>query len=272
MQIDWFTFGAQIVNFLILVALLRLFLYKPIIEAMNERERKVTSRLEEARRERDEAESEAEEYREKQRELAADRDELLAQAREEAGERRQQLIEQARTDVDDMREEWQQSIQREKKLFLRRLRTRVSDEVFVLARRALRDLADADLEEQIINKFAEEIETLEEQQRDAILRASDQVVEVHSAFELSKARRERLDELLHAHFEDIELNYVTDSEVICGLALVTNASQIGWNIHDYLQTLHENLADLLGEQALPESERESEEDSETEVVREGSVE
>ena len=38
MLIDWFTVGAQIVNFLVLVVILRLVLYRPVLRAMAERE------------------------------------------------------------------------------------------------------------------------------------------------------------------------------------------------------------------------------------------
>jgi F-type H+-transporting ATPase subunit b len=40
MGIDWFTLVAQIANFLILVALLKHFLYNRIIKAMDEREKR----------------------------------------------------------------------------------------------------------------------------------------------------------------------------------------------------------------------------------------
>lgn len=252
MQIDWFTFGAQIINFLILVALLRLFLYKPIIEAMNEREQKITSRLEDARRKQNEAEDEAETYRNKQRELNEQRDDLLAEARDAANERRQELIEQAREDANHMRSEWQRAIQREKEAFLRRLRERVSYDVFAVARHALRDLADADLEQQLVNRFFEEIGTLEDGGRAAILRDADDGVEIHSAFELSESQRQHLTEIIHEQVGDLDLHFVTDSDVICGLALVTGSTQIGWNIHDYLQTLQDHLESLLAEQAVPE--------------------
>ena len=38
MLIDWFTVAAQAINFLILVLLLRRFLYGPIVKAMDDRE------------------------------------------------------------------------------------------------------------------------------------------------------------------------------------------------------------------------------------------
>ena len=39
MPINWFTVVAQVINFLILVWLLKRFLYKPILHAIDEREK-----------------------------------------------------------------------------------------------------------------------------------------------------------------------------------------------------------------------------------------
>src|ERR1035441_6695689 len=39
MLIDWFTVGAQALNFLVLVWLMKRFLYKPILDAIDEREK-----------------------------------------------------------------------------------------------------------------------------------------------------------------------------------------------------------------------------------------
>ena len=45
MLIDWFTVAAQAVNFLILVWLLKRFLYKPVLAAVDEREKRITAQL-----------------------------------------------------------------------------------------------------------------------------------------------------------------------------------------------------------------------------------
>ena len=45
MLIDWFTVLAQIVNFLILVALMKRFLYGPLIAAIDAREQSIAARL-----------------------------------------------------------------------------------------------------------------------------------------------------------------------------------------------------------------------------------
>ena len=45
MLIDWFTVGAQVLNFLILIWLLKRFLYKPILHAIDEREERIATEL-----------------------------------------------------------------------------------------------------------------------------------------------------------------------------------------------------------------------------------
>ena len=48
MLIDWFTVGAQALNFLILVWLLKHFLYKPILNAIDAREKRIAAELADA--------------------------------------------------------------------------------------------------------------------------------------------------------------------------------------------------------------------------------
>ena len=55
MLIDWFTVGAQVVNFLVLVWLLKRFLYKPVLQAIDAREKQVASQLAKAAEERAQA-------------------------------------------------------------------------------------------------------------------------------------------------------------------------------------------------------------------------
>ena len=48
MLIDWFTVGAQALNFLILVWLMKHFLYKPILNAIDAREKLIATELADA--------------------------------------------------------------------------------------------------------------------------------------------------------------------------------------------------------------------------------
>ena len=121
MLIDWFTVIAQIFNFLILVLLLRRFLYRPIINAMAEREARIAAKLEEARRKRDEAAAEIETYRQKNAEFAQEREKLVREAEATVADRRKVWLEEARAEVNDSRSRWQKALAQEKEALLQTL-------------------------------------------------------------------------------------------------------------------------------------------------------
>jgi len=81
MLIDWFTVVAQIINFLILVFLLKHFLYGRIINAIDQREGRITSRLEDAEIQRREAENEAAMFKLKNQDFDSQREEMISNAK-----------------------------------------------------------------------------------------------------------------------------------------------------------------------------------------------
>ena len=95
MLFDWFTVGAQALNFLILVFLMRRFLYKPILHAIDEREKRIAAELANADAKMAEAQKERDDYQQKNEELDQQRAALLAQATDEARIERQRLLHEA---------------------------------------------------------------------------------------------------------------------------------------------------------------------------------
>ena len=69
MIIDWFTVGAQTLNFLVLMWLLKRFLYKPILHAIDEREKRIATELANADKKKAEAQKERDEFRKKNEEF-----------------------------------------------------------------------------------------------------------------------------------------------------------------------------------------------------------
>ena len=108
MQLDGFTIVAQVVNFLILVALLKRFLYAPIIRAMQAREDHIATRLDEAQSTMDEAQRQAAAYEQRMQALQQTQDDMLARAQEAAESQRGQLIEEARQEVEHLQDRWRQ--------------------------------------------------------------------------------------------------------------------------------------------------------------------
>lgn len=249
MLIDWFTVAAQIVNFLILVALLKYFLYDRIIKAMDEREERIKSRLDEAEKKKKEATQEAESYREKNRELEEKRQEMLSQAKTEAETHRKELVHQARQEVDDLRAGWRKAVEKGKESFIRDLRKMAAHQVYAVARLSLKDLADADLEERAADVFLERIREMEEQQRKDLaesVKNGDGRMVVRSAFEMPAASRQKITRALRDRIEDdIEVEYETVPELIMGIEIKTPDRKLAWTVEHYLDTLEDAAKDSL---------------------------
>ena len=249
MLIDWFTVIAQIINFLVLIALLKRFLYGRIIKAMNQREEKIASRLEEAEKERKEAEREAETHRKKNEELDEKRDEMLSQAKEEVEVKRKELMKRARDEVDHIQARWREAIQREKDSFLQDLRERAGKQVYTIARRALADLANVNLEQRMIDIFIERIVELDEKKQKAILESiekGDHGVVINSAFEVPTNAQQRITRAVKEHIDGgINVEYRTSSEMILGIELKTRGHKIAWSVNNYLDSLEESISQAL---------------------------
>ncbi len=254
MGFDWFTLVAQIINFLLLVWLLKRFLYGRIIRAMNEREAKIASRLEEAAGKRASAEREAELFLARNRELEERRDQMLAQAGEEAEAHRLELMDAARRDAETAQVQWLETLQRERQGMLQDVRERLGQEVFALSRHGLKELADAELEEQMLKVFAERLQSLDPAQREAIvaaLRDSDRVVEIRTAFPIPPEARERLSLSLRQQLDDsVDVRFTTVAELICGIELRAHSHRFVWNLDSWLEGMEARVFEALDESAV----------------------
>jgi len=110
MLIDWFTVAAQAVNFLILVWLMKHFLYQPILHAIDERDKHIADELANAAAKEADAVKEREEFQKKNTEFDQQRAALLAKATDEAKTERQRLVDEARREADDLRSKRQKTL------------------------------------------------------------------------------------------------------------------------------------------------------------------
>jgi F-type H+-transporting ATPase subunit b len=257
MIIDWYTIIFQIINFMILVFLLRLFLYKPIIKAMDEREQKIIEREEEAGRTKNEAEETALAYNRKSEELERQEAEILEKARSAAEEEKQQLMNKARQEVDETKQRWAEAFKKEKDTFIAELRRRIGQQACMVARRCLEDLADSRLEELTWNLFREKIEKLPEEEITKLIKALDKgdgKMILKSAFDPPDKTADQLQQaikkILPSSGDNIKLSVKKEPALICGLELETGGYRIAWNIESYLENVEAEILKEL-EQTAP---------------------
>jgi F-type H+-transporting ATPase subunit b len=256
MLIDWFTIIAQVLNFLILVWLLKRFLYKPILNAIDAREKKIETELSDADAKEAEAQKEKEEFRRKNEDFDQQRASLLSKAKDEAKAERQRLLEEARKEVSDLRSQQQEALRKDKQNLNQEISRRAQQEVFAIAQKALKDLAGASLEERTVDIFIQKLrepKSDEKERLSSALSASTGPVLVRSAFELPQAQRELIEKAIRETLDiEIQAKFETVPDLVSGIELTTNGQKVAWSIKDYLISLEESIDELLKEQSISE--------------------
>jgi F-type H+-transporting ATPase subunit b len=245
MNIDWLTTIAQIINFLILIWLLKRFLYKPVLNAIDERDRKITARMEEAATNKEEALKEKEDYIQKKDELQQKKDELMDDAITEAKSYQSKLMDEARISAQDFSKKLQSSLNKMELELKDEVSNKLQQEVFEIADKALIDLSSVNLQDQILSTFIKKINDLNEDDKLKFRQAfngSANSVLVSSAFELTKDQRNLIDSILKKILkEDMTTEYKTTPRLICGIELYANGYKLGWSISEYLTALQTEL-------------------------------
>jgi F-type H+-transporting ATPase subunit b len=251
-MVDWFTVVAQIVNFLVLLALLKWLLFDRIVRAMDQREEKIASRLEEAGRKQDEADRRAKKLEEERRQLESRREQMLREARQEADDHRRELVRKAREEVDRLRHDWQRDLEHQQQQFIEELSGRAGDALQRAVRQALTDLADADLQQGTVRVFLSRLEQMDGQKRNTLgkaIRDADGELVVASARELPEDARRVIAEALKRHFhDDVQAVFETSPELISGVEIRSHGQALGWSLRRYLDEFEETLGQTLHDQ------------------------
>jgi F-type H+-transporting ATPase subunit b len=253
--IDWFTVAAQAVNFVVLVWLLRRFLYGPITRAMEERQRGIDEQIEATDRLRDEAAAEGEQLRAERERFDAEREERERALREELDDERRAALAAAREEADQLRDRWRAAVERERDGFLQELRQEAGGQIIEVSRSALRELADEHLETRVIERFLLRLDQLDDDQRRTLEGAADGQdgpVEVRTAFEVPDALQGRITDTVRARLEqEHRVVFTEDPRLLCGIELRVGGYALAWSLEDHLDELEAVLAAALGEGKQP---------------------
>jgi F-type H+-transporting ATPase subunit b len=241
MLIDWFTVSVQIVNFLILVALLKHFLYAPILRAMDERERTIAARLDDAATAKQEAEAKAAILSREQEEFALTRNQLELEAHQEIERWKDESLERIKDEIKAQRANWQQNLVDEQETFLQKLKIQISRQVFLVAQKALADLADSSLESRLLETFLKKVE----QEPGDPLEKSDlntKTLQVLTGFPLNNQQKETLRSKLGLTFSSFnDVNFSDDETLGLGIRLLANDRKWEWNLSRYMQDIEKEI-------------------------------
>ncbi len=250
MLIDPFTVVAQIINFLILVVLLKRFLYGPITRAMETRKQTIMNQLTEAEQRETLARNEAQRLQQMQQDFAAHQEQRLAELRSQLEDERLTLLEQAEDEVEAARDRWYRGIIQEKAAVLRACQQQASYQLIQTLGHMLTELADASLEQQIINRFLSRLTQLPDIERTKLHTALGDAasVQLYSSFPLSDVTQQTITDALHTIGPCSQILFELNPALVCGLELNVPGYCLDWNLAQYIESLEQNLAQILDQQ------------------------
>jgi F-type H+-transporting ATPase subunit b len=249
MLINWFTVGAQALNFIVLVWLLRRFLYKPVLSAIDAREKRIAGEVADADRQKKENQALHEELQAEKQALDEGRQALIAKAKLEAKSEHERLLNEARREADALLVEQRAAMLNGSAKLCQELAQLAAAESINIARAALKNLAGMDLEQRINEVFMRRLREMDAKTKESMrtaLEKPNSEPRVSSSFALSEGEKAAIQAALNETCAtDVRLRFDVSSKGISGIDLYAEGQRLSWTLADYLNTLEEKALVLL---------------------------
>ena len=249
MLFNWFTVVAQIINFLILVWLLKRYLYQPILNAIREREERIATQLKHAESKEADALKERQLYLSKNEELDRNRTQLLQKVNDEAAAERTRLLEAARKEAGDLRKKLETAFREEQSGLAVDLSRRIRDEVMQVAQSILKELADTSLEDQIIHVFLARLGQSQEAKSFNWTSGAEQTpppLVMKSSLPLTPQQKELLKTSVRATLQlKQDITFQIAPDLIAGIELSANGYKLTWSVADHLSSIEKAVVQLV---------------------------
>jgi len=245
MSLDWFTVVAQLVNFLVLVWLLRKYLYRPVLKAVDERKKKIAAQLNAAAATEKAAQEEKAVYTEKNADLENRAAGLMQQAKTDADAAHDRLIAESRESVERQRAQWEAALQTGQEHAAAELNREVQGTVMAVARKFLGDLAGADLEARMSIVFLDRLKGLATEEREQLSAATAGATEItiRSSVPLDEAGKTSIRKAIIGVIgrADLQVGFETDKAIVCGIGLYVPGYKLEWSVAGYLEQLNNKI-------------------------------
>ena len=246
MEIDLFTLVAQIINLIILLFLLRKFLYLPVLKAVEARQKLIADELKSAETARKQAQKEEEKCLAKMREIEAQKQDIMARVQQEAQQLASKLTDEANEQYKQYQKRLKDKLTAEQKNFDITVQNLVVEHFNKFADNALKQLAGTDLNELVVRQFEHQLSELSEDEKQSFAEAYQhkKIVFVKSADVLSDKRKVNLEDMLKNTLrlpDKTKFEYGVDKELVGGLCVQADEQMIAWSLQSYLQAFKNNL-------------------------------
>jgi F-type H+-transporting ATPase subunit b len=237
--IDWFTVLAQIINFLILIYLLKRFLYGPIIKAMEKREKNMVAALDRAKNAEKEALQRSLDLEKEKESLMHSKERLLAEAKADVDAWRENTLKASKEEIEALRKSWMDRLNADQQDFLNALKRRIVEQIIRISDKVLKDLANENLDTQTIRVFLEKVSLKKDEFSQDDL---TQTVSVQSGMPLSDDQAQGIRERFSQWFPTTSpLQFTVRPDLGMGIQIIAGDRKVAWNLAEYLEELEKEI-------------------------------
>lgn len=248
MGIDLFTLIAQIINLVILLYLLRRFLYIPVLKAVEQRQNLIENELNEAAETSKKAHDLELKCLQKMSEIEVEKQAILANVQQEAENLSVKLSHEAKKQFEDDKKLWKSKLKAEQKTFELAIQELIVEHFRTFAIDALHQMADVKLNDLIIEKLKDKILSLSTKKRLEFSEAYKQKKEINiqSAEKLTLDKQKSLQSFITEQFglsDKIKFKFTLNPDLVCGVSIQAEEQLISWNLANYLEEFRKNMDD-----------------------------
>jgi len=238
-ELNWSTFVLEIINFLVLVWILKRFLYQPVLDVIARRREGIEKRLSDAETVHAEAEALQKQYEGRlsdwERERQAARESLAAEIDAE----RERRLAELDTSIQQAQEKARAGEARRAEQVSRKMEESALAQGSRFATRILEQASGPELEARLTELLISELAELPEEQAVKLhnhVRNNADSALVTSAYPLAEERRRRLEQAIKAVTgPDRGVQFEQDSELIAGVRVTIGAWVLAANVREELR-------------------------------------
>ncbi|QRN85899.1 hypothetical protein JR334_01305 [Clostridia bacterium] len=247
MAIDWFEIVAQMVNFLVLIWLLKKFFYKPVLQAMKDRQERINLVQAEAQEKMEQANELIRTYLQKKKELAEKEEELMLDAKLLAEERREELLLEYQAEAKVKRQAFLDEVTEEREQFLTKLRRTLSSNAVMLSEHILKSVAGVELQRIFFEDFLHKLIQMDEKIFND-KNTKGRTITLRSAYPLKMEEKEQFQAVLAGRVKDLQtVEYVVKEDFVLGYELQFETVTISSHLGKYLEESEKNLRHVIEE-------------------------
>ena len=247
MLLDNFTIIAQLINFIILIWLLKRFLYGPILSAIDAREQRLRQQQEQTHKDQETARAQQQQLTHMQAQFQHQKQLLLQNTRKQAEQERKELAEQNRKESAALREQWHKQLSAEQHDIVNRLEKNTEQTMLQTLDAILQEVTSCDLQQATLHTFIERLENLNDRQL-TLLRGPANALPagatIISAIPLGPAEKKQLEAIVTEMIAVKVIHFEVNPTLICGMELHHSGHKLSWSVAGHLEHLQHNLATL----------------------------